>query len=93
MEHNNNKSNNVELNKKKNLINTTIEKTKLKKLYIKKRKKKKKGNEGKSSRLASVETERHFNVQDLIIPYVPWFHFLKSEQLQKKNFKYILQKP
>ena len=51
------------------------------------------GNLGKSSRLASVETERHFNVQYLIIPYVPGFHFLKSEQLQTKNFKYILQKP
>ena len=56
-------------------------------------KKKKKGNLGKSSRLASVETERHFNVQYLIIPYVLGFHFLKSEQLQTKNFKYILQKP
>jgi len=40
-----------------------------------------------------VETERHFNVQYLIIPYVPGFPFLKSEQLQMKNFKYILQKP
>ena len=59
----------------------------------KKKKKKKNENYGKSSRLASMESERHFNVQYLIIPYVPGGYFLKSKQLQTKNFKYILQKP
>ena len=44
------------------------------------KKKKKNGNYGKSSRLASMESD-------------PRVYFLKSEQLQMKNFKYTLQKP
>ena len=42
--------------------------------------KKKNGNYGKSSRLASMESD-------------PRVYFFKSAQLQMKNFKYILQKP
>ena len=43
-------------------------------------KKKENGNYGKSSILASMESD-------------PGVYFSKSEQLQTKNFKYILQKP
>ena len=43
------------------------------------------------SRLASVEEERHFNVEYLLLLYVHGCHFFKLVQLQTKNFKYKLQ--